>query len=139
MRRWPIWIAAFAFAGTTQAAQTVPVDNPPQHHAHAPIPLGAGDPANSLVLDRVLRAWPGGSIANAKHPGEWSYEEGVLLDGVTAMWRVTGDGRLFNYVQTAVDHSVDADGTIHLDAGAPFPASAHSLDEVEMGRSVLAV
>jgi unsaturated rhamnogalacturonyl hydrolase len=90
-----------------------------------------------VVLDRVLRDWPAGRIANAKHPGEWAYEEGVLLDGVSAMWRVTGDGRLFAYVKDAVDRSVDKDGVIHMADGGAFPVEAHSLDNIEMGRSVL--
>jgi unsaturated rhamnogalacturonyl hydrolase len=96
-----------------------------------------GLPANSPVLDRVLREWPAGEISTVKQPGGWAYEQGVLLDGVTAMWRVTGDGRLFNYVRAAVDRSVDADGVIHVGGGAPFPMGAHSLDDIEMGRSVM--
>ena len=93
----------------------------------------AGDP----VLERALREWPEARIDTVKKPGEWSYEEGVLLDGVLAEWRVTGDGRLFNYIKAAVDRSVEKDGTIHFDAGAEYPVSAHSLDNIEMGRSVL--
>lgn len=99
----------------------------------------SGVPANSKVLDRVLREWPDGRIETVKSPGAWSYEEGVLLDGVTAMWHVTGDGRLFAYVKNAVDRSVDSNGTIHMADNAPFPAEAHSLDNIEMGRSVLEV
>ena len=104
--------------------------------SHMPI-AAAGEPANDPVLDRVLGEWPAGRISTVKHPGEWSYEEGVLLDGVVAMWQVTGDGRLFNYVKAAVDRSIDANGVIHLDGGKPFPISAHSLDNIEMGRGVL--
>src|ERR1700761_1899418 len=74
------------------------------------------------VVERVLREWPEGRIATVKHPGEWGYEQGVLLDGIAAEWRVTGDGRLFNYIKAAVDRSVDKDGVIHLDDGAAFPA-----------------
>jgi unsaturated rhamnogalacturonyl hydrolase len=96
-----------------------------------------GLPSNDPVLERVLREWPEGRVTTTKNPGEWAYEEGTLLDGVTAMWRVTGDGRLFNYVKAAVDHSVDAGGTIHMAEGKPFPVDAHSLDNIEMGRSVL--
>jgi unsaturated rhamnogalacturonyl hydrolase len=99
----------------------------------------SGVPANSPVLDRVLREWPAGRISTMKNPGGWTYEEGVLLDGVTAMWHVTGDGRLFAYVKDAVDRTVDANGTIHMANGAAFPAAAHSLDNIEMGRSVLEV
>ncbi len=96
-----------------------------------------GLPANDPVLERVLHEWPEGRITTVGHPGEWAYEQGVLLDGVTAVWRVTGDGRLFSYVKGAVDRSVDASGTIHMADGKPFPVAAHSLDNVEMGRSVL--
>src|SRR5579875_3267411 len=96
-----------------------------------------GLPANDPVLERVLREWPEGRVSTVKNPGEWAYEEGVLLDGMTAMWRVTGDGRLFWYMKAAVDGSVDANGAIHMAGGKPFPVEAHSLDNVEMGRSVL--
>lgn len=96
-----------------------------------------GLPVSDPVLDRVLSQWPDGRIDTVKNPGEWAYEEGVLLDGVTALWRVTGDGRLFSYVKAAVDRSVDAGGAIHMANGGAFPVDAHSLDNVEMGRSVL--
>lgn len=91
------------------------------------------------VLERVLTAWPEGRVDTMKRPGEWTYEEGVLLDGVLAQWRVTGDGRLFAYAQAAVDRAVDEDGAIHYGAGRAFPVDRHSLDDIEMGRSVLAV
>ena len=96
-----------------------------------------GLPVNDPVLERVLREWPEGRISTVKNPGEWAYEEGTLLDGVTAMWHVTGDGRLFYYVKAAVDHSVDANGAIHMADSKPFPVEAHSLDNIEMGRCVL--
>jgi unsaturated rhamnogalacturonyl hydrolase len=89
------------------------------------------------VLERVLREWPGGNIATVKRPGEWTYEEGTLLDGMIAEWRATGDGRLFEYVKAAVDRSVDNDGVIHFSNGEPFPVAGHSLDNIEMGRAVL--
>lgn len=110
-----------------------------QASAPSPTTAATGLPVNDPVLDRVLRTWPAGRIDTVKNPGEWAYEEGVLLDGVTALWRVTGDGRLFNYVKAAVDHSVDANGVIHMANGAAFPSDAHSLDNIEMGRSVLAL
>ena len=91
------------------------------------------------VLNRVLTAWPAGRVDTVKHPGEWGYEEGTLLDGMLAEWHVTGDGRLFAYVKAAVDRSVDKDGVIHVDDGAPFPVDGHSMDDVEMGRSVVAL
>jgi unsaturated rhamnogalacturonyl hydrolase len=70
--------------------------------------------------------------------GEWSDVEGTLLDGMLAEWRVTGDARYFNYVQQAVDATLGRDGSIHV-GDRPFPADAHALDDIEMGRSVVAL
>jgi hypothetical protein len=106
----------------------------PNTNAQAAVKAKAGtDP----VLERVLREWPEGVVTTVKRPGEWTYEEGVLLDGMIAEWRTTGDGRLFDYVKAAVDRSVGPDGVIDFGKGAPYPVKAHSLDDIEMGRSVL--
>lgn len=93
------------------------------------------------VLNRVLTQWPAGRIDTVKAPGGWNYEKGTLLDGVSAIWRVTGDGRLFQYVKSAVDEDLDKSGVIHMDAAGtrPFPADAHSMDDIEMGRATLLV
>jgi unsaturated rhamnogalacturonyl hydrolase len=122
---WVLGVAALMSAGVA-CAQTDSVVVAPAR--------GETDP----VLERVLRQWPEGRIDTLSKPTEWSYEEGVLLDGVAAEWKQTGDGRLFAYVKVAVDRAVDADGHITV-GGAAFPVEAHSLDDVEMGRSVLAL
>jgi unsaturated rhamnogalacturonyl hydrolase len=103
--------------------------------AAQPVSTGIAADENNPVLQRVLREWPQGKVPSVKHT--WSYEEGTLLDGVTAEWHVTGDGRLFNYVKSAVDRAVDKDGAIHVEAGKDFPADEHTLDNIEMGRSVM--
>ncbi len=102
-------------------------------------PVSVSNISQNVVIERVLRTWPAGRIDTVKNPGEWSYEEGVLLDGMLAEWRVTGDGRLFEYVKSAIDASVDKDGNIVLSGGKPFPVEAHSQDNIEMGRATLAL
>ena len=106
------------------------------------VPRPAGHPATEhkggdAVLERVLREWPEGRIDTLREPALWSADEGLLLDGVIAEWRATGDGRLFDYAKSAVDHAVDENGVIHVREGVAFPTEAHSLDDIEMGRSVL--
>jgi unsaturated rhamnogalacturonyl hydrolase len=100
-------------------------------------PTAPAGTTQNAVLERVLREWPAGKIDTVKNPGGWSYEEGVLLDGITAEWRVTGDGRLFKYLKDAVDASVDKDGVIHMYEDKPFPVEQHSMDDIEMGRSTV--
>src|SRR5580700_10176218 len=102
MKRW-MGCGIFMVAGAAMAcAQKAPAQ--PMYQAKDLDP----------VLLRVLDKWPEGKIDTVKNPGVWSYEEGVLLDGVAAEWRQTGDGRLFAYVKAAVDNSVDKDGAIHM-------------------------
>ncbi len=88
------------------------------------------------VYERTLRAWPAGNIGTLKHPGEWGYEQGLVLDGMIAEWRATADGRAYSYVFDAINRAVTKDGAIQV-GDAPFPAAERSLENVEMGRSVV--
>jgi unsaturated rhamnogalacturonyl hydrolase len=124
-----VGLLAIAGAGllcAQPAPQTVTHATAAEHHI-----------GSNVVLERVLREWPEGNITTAKNPGEWDYQEGVLLDGMIAEWRTTGDGRLFAYVKAAVDRSVDSKGVIHMANDKPFPVDGHSMDDIEMGRSVV--
>ncbi len=99
--------------------------------------LFAQTDSTSGMAAAVRRWWPAGVVSTVNAPGVWSYEEGVLLDGMTAQWWATADGSDFAYVQAAVDRYVGADGIIRVSATMNYPESEHSLDEIEMGRSVL--
>jgi len=125
MKRW-LGCGIFLLAGAAAAsAQKAPAQ-----------PMYEAKDLDPVAL-RVLDKWPAGRIDTVKNPGVWSYEEGVLLDGMAAEWRQTGDGRLFAYIKAAVDNSVDKDGVIHMANGAPFPVAGHSMDDIEMGRSLI--
>lgn len=62
----------------------------------------------------------------------WVYEEGTMLDGLTAEWRSSGDKKYFDYVKQTVDSLIDEEGTIKS-----FKPEARSLDNLEMGRAAL--
>src|SRR5580692_283173 len=93
---------------------------------------GAQDAASAKMAESVIREWPAGAVTTENKPGEWSYEEGVLLDGMAAQWHATTTGADFKYIKDAMDKYVTADGTIK-----GYKADAHSLDNIEMGRAVL--
>jgi unsaturated rhamnogalacturonyl hydrolase len=105
---------------------------------------GAGQSAAAVATEKmaasVMRAWPAGVVATTKKPGEWGYEEGVLLDGLGAEWQQTGNAKEFAYIRAAVDKYVKADGTIRMGPdGRAYPTDTHTLDDIEMGRAVLLV
>ena len=135
-----VW-AVMVVVGSTGAAWAQASLSPGPATVSSPQQVTAPSTATTqnAILERVLREWPAGRIDTVKNPGGWSYEEGVLLDGVTAEWRVTGDGRLFNYIKSAVDSSIDKDGVIHFYGDKPFPVDAHSMDDIEMGRATIAL
>lgn len=92
------------------------------------------DQASAKMAESIMQAWPKGVVATESHPGNWGYEEGVLLDGMAAQWHTTANGDEFRYIKAAIDKYVTEDGTIKN-----YHAEAHSLDEIELGRSVLLV
>ncbi len=90
------------------------------------------------MASTVMREWPAGVISTIKKPGEWSYEEGTLLDGLAAEWEVSHNPAELAYVKAAVDKYIKADGTIVMGpSGRAYPVDAHTLDDIEMGRAVL--
>ena len=95
---------------------------------------GAQDAVVVKMAAAAMQEFPQGVVSTDNRPGAWGYTEGVLLDGVSAQWRATGDARYFQYVKEAVDRYVTDDGTI-----TGYGTDLHSLDEVEMGRAVVLV
>ncbi len=106
------------------------------------VPTALASAEGALVIDQpsakmaaaVLQQWPNGVVSTENHPGEWGYEEGILLDGMAAQWHATANGDDFRYIKAAVDKYIGGDGSIK-----GFHADQHSLDEIELGRSVLLV
>ncbi|RXH55158.1 Rhamnogalacturonides degradation protein RhiN [Granulicella sibirica] len=88
------------------------------------------------MADTVVAKWPKAYLPSLNTPGKWTYEEGVLLDGMTAEWRVTGDRRYFEYLKGTIDPHIDGDAT----GAVPiigYPADQHSLDNIKTGQSLL--
>ena len=68
----------------------------------------------------------------APKPEKWTYDQGVVLEGIAALWRKTGDGSYFNYIQKSMDYFVDNDGNI-----ATYKQSTFNIDNVKNGRTLL--
>jgi unsaturated rhamnogalacturonyl hydrolase len=92
------------------------------------------DPASAKMAESVIREWPAGMVTTVNKPGEWAYEEGVLLDGMAAQWHATAASEDFKYIKDSVDKYITEDGTIK-----GYKVDAHSLDDVEMARVLLLV
>ncbi|MNW95065.1 Unsaturated rhamnogalacturonyl hydrolase YteR [compost metagenome] len=70
-------------------------------------------------------------LKGAKGP-KWTYDMGVVLEGAAAVWRNTGEGKYFKYVQSSMDAYLDKEGNI-----STYKAEDFNIDNVKNGRSLL--
>ena len=89
-------------------------------------------PLSVRTADTVLARRKDGLTNEPGRPEKWAYEQGVLLKGVEAVWRNTGDERYLEYIRRGVDHFVGADGRI-----STYKPEDYSLDNVMPGRLLL--
>ena len=82
--------------------------------------------------DTVLTIWKDYPGATAGRTPRWTYEQGVVLLGITQVWKKTGDQKYFDYIKQTLDHYVADDGTIRT-----YRAEEYNLDNVLLGRMLL--
>jgi unsaturated rhamnogalacturonyl hydrolase len=65
-------------------------------------------------------------------PAKWTYDFGVVLQGIEGVWLRTGERRYFDHIRQGLDYFVNADGTIRT-----YQREDYNLDNVLLGRSLL--
>jgi unsaturated rhamnogalacturonyl hydrolase len=70
-------------------------------------------------------------IKGAKGP-KWTYDMGVILEGAAAVWRNTGDGKYFKYIQSSMDAYLDTEGNISM-----YKQDDYNIDNIKNGRALL--
>lgn len=72
------------------------------------------------------------TVMDRTSPAKWTYDEGVVLEGMDAIWRRTGNADYFRYIQKSIDPLLSDEGTI-----STYNAKAQSLDNIKTGRSLI--
>lgn len=83
------------------------------------------------MVKTTVNKWPF-PIENNSRPLKWTYETGVFLEGIANVWKSTGKGEYFNYIQRSMDAFVEDDGTIKT-----YKFADYNIDNVRTGRSLL--
>ena len=65
-------------------------------------------------------------------PAKWAYDQGVILKGIEGLWKKTGDGKYFDYMQKSMDLFVEDDGNIRT-----YKLEDFNLDNILCGRILL--
>ncbi|MFB2121248.1 hypothetical protein [Parapedobacter sp. 2B3] len=71
------------------------------------IQVTAAQPAkySELMSETAMKLWPDSfSLGKPGTPAKWSYDLGVILKGMEAVWKASGDVRWFHYIQPLVSH-----------------------------------
>jgi unsaturated rhamnogalacturonyl hydrolase len=68
----------------------------------------------------------------AKKTPHWSYDMGVVLKGMEALWKATGDATYYKYIQKSMDAWVNEDGTIR-----GYDPTEFNIDNVNDGKLLL--
>ncbi|WP_437919478.1 glycoside hydrolase family 88 protein [Sphingobacterium sp. LRF_L2] len=71
-------------------------------------------------------------FTNPEKGPTWTYDMGVVLEGVAEVWKNTGDGKYFQYIQNWMDQYVTENGDIRN-----YKATEYNIDHVKNGRSLL--
>ncbi len=86
---------------------------------------------SALVSQTAMTIWKDSFALDGK-PAKWTYDLGVILEGIAAVWKQTGDPQYFNYLQKSMDFYVQNDGTINT-----YKPSEFNIDHVKNGTSLL--
>jgi unsaturated rhamnogalacturonyl hydrolase len=64
----------------------------------------------------------------------WNYDQGVVLKGIEGVWRRTGNGNFFSYIQKSMDRFIGEDGSIRT-----YDPDTYNLDNILCGRALLSL
>lgn len=91
-------------------------------------------PLSEQMAATVMDKWPDSLEMHPGTPVKWSYDQGVILEGIDGIWKRTGDDTYLKYMQKSMDFFVSPEGTIKR-----YKQQDHNIDNVKNGRSLLAL
>lgn len=101
-----------------------------------PVTVQAQDPGSMAVrmARSAMEKWKDPKQSGVSPFPKWSYDQGVVLKGIEEVWKMTGDGTYFDYIQHCMDYFVTPDGAMpHYDS------RGYRLDDINNGKILLAL
>ncbi|MFC5282051.1 glycoside hydrolase family 88 protein [Pedobacter alpinus] len=82
---------------------------------------------SKTIIDKY--AYP---VLNESRPLKWTYETGVYLTGISQVWKRTGKGEYFKYIQDCMDSFIDEQGNIKT-----YKFADYNIDNVRNGVNLM--
>ncbi|MCX6167746.1 MAG: glycoside hydrolase family 88 protein [Ignavibacteriales bacterium] len=97
------------------------------------IKIDTGKPWSVRIADSFILRHPADVINDTStFNGKWTYDQGVLLEGLHQLGKLTKDEKYFNYIKTNIDQFVTDDGKIKTYKYLDF-----NIDNINTGRELL--
>src|SRR5690606_6053961 len=80
----------------------------------------------------AMRLWPDSFLIGKDKAAKWRYDQGVILKGIEQVWKQSGKGSWFSYIQQSMDFHLNADGSIRGYKPAEF-----NIDHINNGKLLL--
>ena len=84
------------------------------------------------VAMTAMKLWPDSFALEGDKVAKWRYDQGVILKGIEGIWKQTGNGEWFKYIQKSMDFYVQEDGSIK-----GYKPDEYNIDHVNNGRMLL--
>ena len=89
-------------------------------------------PLSEQMASTVMDIWKDSLEMEAGKPVKWAYDQGVVLEGIDGLWKRTGNGAYFKYMQQSMDFFVTKEGNINR-----YKSLDYNIDNVKNGRTLL--
>lgn len=80
----------------------------------------------------VLSSWKNSLFHDTTREAAWSYDQGVIYNGLVALWKYTGNADYFRYVKKHIDNFVTDEGTIRT-----YNKEDYNIDNIKNGDALL--
>lgn len=80
----------------------------------------------------VMLLWKDSMALKKPMPAQWTYDQGLVLCGIEKLWKHTGKGDYYNYIQKSMDFFVGEKGNIRT-----YRQEECNLDNIAPGRNLL--
>jgi unsaturated rhamnogalacturonyl hydrolase len=89
-------------------------------------------PLSEKLALTAINKWPDSLLVQNGKPAKWSYDQGVVMEGMEAAWNRSANPVYFNYIQKYIDFYVKDDGNI-----LTYNEDDFNIDNIKNGRSLL--
>ncbi|HMO60987.1 MAG TPA: glycoside hydrolase family 88 protein [Ferruginibacter sp.] len=89
-------------------------------------------PYSQQMAQTAMNIWPDSFAPKPGKPARWSYDQGVILKGIEAVWKLYGDGKYFEYIRHSMDFYVREDGSIK-----DYKKEEYNIDHLNNGKAVM--